>query len=329
MVPAVTEESETAAPLIHIGYPKAGSTWLQAMFAQDGSGYCYPYRSKHYIFYEHLVEPDRLEFDSESAREAIIEDTTLFDGDDVPVISNERLIGHWHTGGYDAFEIADRLAATFPEAKILMTIREQQSMINSVYRQYVRKGGGRSVSDYLQPPYWGKWRGPGFSLKFFDYDRYIRYYHDKFSSDRVTVVPLELLIDAPDEFYERILSFSQAEPDPEFELDPDADNVGIDAFDAMVRRRLNPFKKRDYVNDYSSLYTPVRGGLSRRLLLATNTATPEVLKKASSYRLKQEIHRIVGDHYRPSNRRTNDLIDVDLERFDYDLFSPATPPRDI
>ena len=51
----------------------------------------------------------------------------------VPVISHERLSGYPHSGGHDSKEIAHRLAAVFPNAKVVIVIREQKSMILSNY----------------------------------------------------------------------------------------------------------------------------------------------------------------------------------------------------
>jgi hypothetical protein len=65
----------------------------------------------------------------------------------LPIVSFPRLSGHPYSGGYDSRPIADRIAQVFPEARILIVIREQRSTIVSTYKQYVHAGGeGRSSS---------------------------------------------------------------------------------------------------------------------------------------------------------------------------------------
>jgi len=49
----------------------------------------------------------------------------------VPVLSAERLSGNPDSGGYDSVHVAEYLAATFPEARVLIVIREQADMLVS------------------------------------------------------------------------------------------------------------------------------------------------------------------------------------------------------
>ena len=62
------------------------------------------------------------------------------------MVSFPRLSGHPYSGGYDSRMIADRVAEVFPEARILIVIREQRSMIVSTYKQYVNAGGEARLS---------------------------------------------------------------------------------------------------------------------------------------------------------------------------------------
>ena len=58
----------------------------------------------------------------------------------VPVVSNERLAGHPLSNGFDRRFLAERIKQVFPKAKILLTIREQNSVIMSNYMQYLKYG---------------------------------------------------------------------------------------------------------------------------------------------------------------------------------------------
>ena len=69
-----------------------------------------------------------------------------------PVVSFERFSGNPFSGGYDSKEIADRLVQVFPDARVLVVVREQRSMIVSTYKQYVREGGALPPSKFMLPP---------------------------------------------------------------------------------------------------------------------------------------------------------------------------------
>jgi hypothetical protein len=128
--------------LIHVGYHKTGSGWLrrhffghpQTSFAWLGKG---PERQR----VRRLVTARPFEFDAGAFRsgfEALVRPVEA--GGLFPVLSLERLSGHPFSGGYDAKQIADRLAAIFPEGRVLAVLREQRSMVLSTYKHYVRSG---------------------------------------------------------------------------------------------------------------------------------------------------------------------------------------------
>jgi hypothetical protein len=153
-------------PLIHIGYHKTGSTWLQKhLFDCPERGF---FRlsgkeiSKNHIglrpatrFARRFVfEPgDRLyslnEFSPDRMRELLGECKVLDSA--IPVLSDERLSGHPETGGFDSQDICDRLSQVFDSPKIFIVIREQKSLIASCYLDFLLKGGTSSLKEYMDP----------------------------------------------------------------------------------------------------------------------------------------------------------------------------------
>src|SRR6185503_2991913 len=141
--------------------------------------------------------------------------------------------------------VADRIAATFPTARVLMVIREQARMIVSCYRQYVRIGGTGSLGRYVSPPPgWGD-RVPQFNLQQFAYDRLIGHYQELLGRDRLCVLPFELLARDPDAFAAQVAGFAGVEPGP---VDPEPSRVGWGGVTLNVKRGLNLFVGRDQVN---------------------------------------------------------------------------------
>ena len=101
-----------------------------------------------------FVEVDPFAWSPSKARETF--ETGIRDAVErglVPVLSAERLSGNPDSGGYDSVHVAEYLAATFPEARVLIVIREQADMLVSGYERYVRNGGPGTLRQYGSPPW--------------------------------------------------------------------------------------------------------------------------------------------------------------------------------
>src|SRR5438094_721969 len=100
-------------PLIHIGYHKTGSTWLQEqVFCDERFGFVST--DGPLPIDEAFVALNPFTFSAEQAR-ALFSGLLRSAADKalVPVISHERLSGDVGTGGVDSRMIADRLHETF------------------------------------------------------------------------------------------------------------------------------------------------------------------------------------------------------------------------
>ena len=117
--------------LIHIGYHKTATTWLQKnLFGNSALPYSNiePGRS----ILENIIKPHEFGFDLESCRKLIYSHVhECRSGKTIFVISRERLSGSPFSGGYDSGIIARRLHRIAPYAKILIVIREQKTNVES------------------------------------------------------------------------------------------------------------------------------------------------------------------------------------------------------
>ena len=125
---------ETLRPLIHVGYHKTGSTWLQKrVFADDAAGFCVPWAAGREEAVRAFIHPNPFHFAPAKAREAFeaglekARERSL-----VPVISHEGLSGDPMAGKYYGREVAERISRTFPDARILICIREQKATLSLV-----------------------------------------------------------------------------------------------------------------------------------------------------------------------------------------------------
>ncbi|MCQ4333825.1 hypothetical protein KM295_10090 [Natronomonas sp. F2-12] len=314
--------------LLHIGYAKAASTWTQGIFAQDGSGFYYLYDDDPGFVNETVVFPNQFQFDADEARTALMDGVNQNKAESQElVIANERLSGHWYTGGYDQKTIADRLSEVLPKAKVLIVIREQGSMLNSVYRQYIKKGGFRSPAEFFLPNesysedkryVSGFNRGPSFSFEMFKYHNIIEYYYKQFGPENVCTIPLEVLKRDAHRYADEIFEFADVTPDRSFDLDTKQANVGIEAFQTPIRRYLNVCRKKDYINDYSPYSTSktrwIAGSIVRRLELL-----PTKIKQKLGTRVDEAISEIAAERFAESNQKTNKLVSYNLEDLGYEL----------
>ena len=121
------------------------------------------------------------------------------------IFSSERLSGNPHSGYYDTSLLIDRMHKISPDAKIIIVLREQKSMIVSCYKQYVKCGGRSNFEEYIFPPDDG--RIPLFRLDAFKYDVLVKKYYETFKPENVLIMPYEMLAKDPKNFIEEIKQF--------------------------------------------------------------------------------------------------------------------------
>lgn len=317
--------------LVHVGYHKTGSSWLQReLFGRTDRGF-FPLAPRRggdpmdpRAFARRLLWAHALEFDPAPLRNEVLENT---DGSrpGCPVVSHERLSGNPHSGGYDSKELADRLRATFPEAAILIVIREQVSAILSCYHQYLKVGGACSLDDYVSK---GDGIRPSFSLAHFRYNGLVGYYQCLFGRENVLVLPYEMLCESPARFTDRLARFARTTvpPDLPFEL---RHNVSRGRFVATKTRWLNLFACRNSLNGFSPLAPertrPVVQAMRRRL----DRLVPRALEESCERRQRGRIARLTEGCFGESNRITSDLIGIDLSAFGYAVARAADDPGTV
>lgn len=246
-----------ATPLIHIGYHKTGTTWLQNhLFSRADAGFVVPFDRKTALQHA-LISPSPLMFDAAECRAFLRPSVDrLLAAGCIPVISSESLSGEINSGGWQAKEMADRIKSVFPDARVLVVIREQKSMILSSYTMYLRGHGLASLKDFLDPPRPALGQ-PFFSLDYLNYDRLIAYYQTLFGRDRVLALPYELLAGRAEEFSGAILRFAGARPVCGLAHDSRPKRMWP-AFSLALRRYTSPFFDRSVVNGYSWMCPDVR-----------------------------------------------------------------------
>ncbi len=297
---------------IHIGLTKAASSTLQKFFAE----YELLRFVNRYETAKILTAKNPFAYDLEKTRDFFTENIRkIADEGKTPVFSHERLGGNPHSGHYDAREIADRLHAAVPNARILLCIREQMGMLASCYKQYVRIGGVRTLNDYLLPV-WDQ-RVPLFEWTFYEYHRIIQYYFGLFGRDNVNVVLVEELQNDPRAFYEGLCGFMGI-PCPDFQKFAEVTNPGIadNAIEAI--RVMNIFRtERATIRDPNVF----ESGLVNTALkwhLRGKIFREKVFFPGKQRNIKDEVRKLFQGKFCRSNAITGELIAKKLAVFGYE-----------
>ena len=308
--------------LIHIGYHRTGSSWLQKyLFQHPKSGFEWIGKAHDDHPVRQVITMRWSEFDPDAVR-ALFEpylETARANGN-VPVASFERLSGHACSGGYDSVLIAERLRAVLPEGRVLVVLREQQAAIVSNYKRYVRAGGPGTLREFMLPPQSSNLRVPLFDFRHFEYHHLIRRYHELFGADRVLTLAYEQFVRDPQPFVNAIAEFAGVSVGPrrvqnlpydvkEQETFSPAALLTMRPLNHFVRSEVNPTPTIDLRNHRRLKHV----AKSRAL----NVLVPGPLAHHREAKLERVAAELIGDRYVESNRITAELTGLDLAGYGY------------
>ena len=177
-------------PLLHIGYHKTATTWMQRQLFQPVHGY-HPLAG-HRAISEQLVRPHGLDYDPDRAAAWFAAQMAACPAGPVPVLSSEILSGNPFYSGRESEVYAERLARLAPGARILISIRNQLRALPSLYMQYLLRGGTlppeRFFAGTTEPGYFA------FDPVHFRYDRLVARYQALFGRESVYLLTQESLL---------------------------------------------------------------------------------------------------------------------------------------
>jgi hypothetical protein len=205
----ITQDGVASPPmqrhLVHVGYPKAGSTTLQAWF-ESRPELVFAYDAIGGVtcadgIAGHVAATDGAPRWVVTSAERLI--TPSIEGPGVvptePIAARRR-------------RVCARLRTMFGDATILIVTRGFRSAIASTYSEVLRWGLALSVKEavllYQESRAFEGWR----AADVFDYDAPLRLYADTFGAESVVVLPFELLRDDPRGFLARLEQRLELEP---------------------------------------------------------------------------------------------------------------------
>ncbi len=306
-------------PILHIGFHKTGTTFLQNhFFYRKDQGFVCPWTVYTGEAIKHFVLEHPKRFDPYQVRKSFDAATKkISNAELVPIISHEDLCGYPVYSRYYGYETASRLKKTFPNSRVIIGIREQNSMIKSLYGQYVRQDGEWGIDQFLGT---GS-EQPGFSpicrLDHLEYNLLVEYYIDLFGKESVLAIPYELLKKDQHLFLDTIMQFSGVTN--KFRKVYDPLNIGRGSGTLEINRILNRYIKRQPLWNGNYKLTPFSWKLKHKICDLIDKITPNKLQDKHEKYLKNFIQHRVVNYYTDANRKLQTYTPFDLNSFGYKI----------
>jgi len=304
----------TAPPLIHIGYHKTGTTWLQhEFFAVQPGIYMVP-RDR---IVEAFVAPGAFSFDPQRARRIVSPP-----GGERLLISMEALSGYPHNAGLNGClsrDMVRRLHEAFADAEIIVMLRSQPEIIAAAYAQYVRCGGTYSAGRYtglIRPPRRPD-KSPRFSFDHFEFLPLLRLYRDSFGAQSLHVFLYERLRAEREAFVRQLAAATALEaPSPRHQNSPRR-NASYRPGLLRLARVLGRFSARDVAAKPYWIDVPGAYWLQRGLTETLHRALPNRIGSDPERVLGATLVAHIRDRYAESNRRLAAEFGLPLNAYDY------------
>ncbi len=294
--------------IIHIGYPKTATTWFQINFYPWVRNYQYSDRE---VVKKELIFRNAIELNSDS----------VYRGQQNLIICEEMLIGSVQNGALHGLLMeknARRIKRYFPDAEIVIFIRNQFELIKSSWLQYLRTGGTLSFRKFLFPS--RKLNQINqfflFDFTFFEFSRIIEFYRSVFGEQKIHVFLFEEFRENPGNFLKNYAE--------QFNLSIDLGQINLGLRKSSfplwlvpVVRFLNTFTNQSVLNKYYIINIPGMYGLVRKLILIYSKRRNH---KMVPYTGSRVIRDYIENYYRGSNRKlTGYFPEEKLRRYNYPL----------
>ena len=305
-------------PIIHIGFPKTGTTWFQKQL--------YPKIEDAYFFSReelvmYLINIDVFTFCPEKARAQL---EKLADNKRI-IICEELLVGGldipYGLGEFIKL-MADRIYAVFPDGEIVIFTRNQEEILASAYFQHIRSGGTFSVAKYINS---AKTFNTFFknhllySLDFFRFDITIGYYEKLFTKNCVSVYLYEDFDSETESFLNSYLK--------DFNLNA----IGTIEYKTIENQRFskpliismrffNHFYMKNTIRKNYWINIPILYPLFLQIHLRINRWKVFSNWRSNSSILGKKRIQVIRTFYKSSNHNLGAVVDIHkLEKYSYPL----------
>lgn len=304
-------------PLVHIGFPKALSSWMQKSLFKPEQGFLNVLDSLHTTI--GVIDPTPFRFDESLCIRFMEEALKKHPGMDnlVPVCSAEALIGNPYCGGYNAKQNADRIKQLFPDARILLIVREQRQLMRSLYKTMIVWGMPHTIKRLLNPR--DTSLAPQFNLDYLRFDLATDYYQQLFGRENVLVMPYEAFIEDPKHFTRQIFQHANCSPTAAFERLPWKKRVNKNQpLVSLYLQRLQNLLLSSPFNYAGPLASTEERG-HQRIKRSKNNPLPAFTNNWFEDDFRQTVSSAFAGQFASSNARLQQLTGLDLAAYGYEI----------
>ncbi|MBN2348490.1 MAG: sulfotransferase [Bacteroidales bacterium] len=283
-------------PIIHIGFPKTASRWFQRQFLPYVENITIISKKEIFrtIFNDQNFIPDY---------ESIKSQFTNYSGK--LILSDHGFVGTNHSLGirnYLTREHTYRLKKIFPNAKIILFIRNQPDIIASTYLQYIREGGTYTLSKFIRSERFRKLNDLiFFYYPYFEYHKLIEFYEELYPPENIFVYLFEDFCINPKVF---ISNLSKT-----FDFKYDPQRINYNKFNPRYRKGIIPllrfsnhFTEKNIINKNYFIHIPAFFEYSRKAFSWLNQWEIFGNPPSSEIILGKNNLEKINSYYRKSNR---------------------------
>jgi len=304
-------------PLVHIGFPKALSSWMQKSLFKPEQGFLNVLDSLCTTI--SVIDPAPFSFDESLCIRFIEQSLEKNNGGNnlVPVCSAEALIGNPYCGGYNAKQNADRIKQLFPNARILLIVREQRQLMRSLYKTMIVWGMPHTIKRLLNPD--DTSLVPQFNLDFLRFDLATAYYQQLFGKDNVLVLPYEAFTIAPETFTHKIFQHAGVNPTAAFKKLPWEKKVNKNQplINLYFQRLLNLLLSSPF--NYAGLLPSTEKRVHQRIKRSKKNPFPAFTNDWFEDNFRQTVNHVFSGQFTESNTRLQQLTGLDLASYGYEI----------
>ena len=324
---------------LHVGMPKTATTFLQARWFPYLKGIRYQNNAIRDLV-DRIIYTNPILLDLRNIRHELDGLLANMDGEKL-LISQERLFGNMLQNYHDNVYLAGCLKVFFPNAKVIIVVRRQDELAESIYKQALQSYYSQTLNSFLN------YRNgafadscdplglPNLDIKQLDLHRYVQNYIEHFGRENVCVLPYELLRDDRRAFLDKLSA--ALEVDPVYPANNYHENRSYSWTSCHVALVLNRFVRVEgdgsrllqfipnkpflsYLNRRAAekrIYKTL-GNISRRLTLRhfLQEGLDRVIYIRRNLISKRKRDSIMAFH-RESNAQLDQEFDLDLKRFGY------------
>jgi len=250
----MTDDLKKIPLVLHVGYHKTATTFLQKLVFPKQQQVLYagrPFRTKaigDFFLYNQFTNP--LLFDPAVARERFYNAIGDWVTSSNQSLSEKKalLVSHesLHSGpdwfGSEVMMMSQRLKNTFPDARIVIGIRNQVSYIESNYKEYLLHGGKLRFKRFMEETFAFRYG----LLPKLHYDKVIGQYMDLFGKDRVHIYLIEELKEDLAATVNKMMQFMGAESSSDFRSENV--NMGLSRMSSGLLRVVNTVMASDLMS---------------------------------------------------------------------------------